>query len=317
MTTDEAHEVGSVEARVVELERQVKELRDSLDARVEAVLRSHRFMPSFQVMEPDPSRPFMAASTCSAADFLHPEYLRICRILKLPPYFHRKLWEWAFIIHKLDRGNMLVPGKCGLAFGVGQERLPSYFASRGVSVVATDAPTEIGAHWAASSQHSNSLEQLRFRDIVSDEMFDRHVSHRFCDMTNIDESLRDFDFTWSSCSFEHLGSLEAGMQFVIDSVEKTLRPGGIACHTTEFNLSSNEDTLSSGPTVIYRKRDMLDLIERLRSRGHEVEPLFVAPDSHFLDFHIDTPPYAQPHLKLQIAEYVGTSVGIVVRKRRS
>ena len=37
-----------------------------------------------------------------------------------------------------------------------------------------------------------------------------------------------------------------------------------ACHATEFNLSSNDDTLREGAAVLYRKRDMLEMVDRLR-----------------------------------------------------
>lgn len=309
-------EVKPLEARVSELERQFRELSDSLHGRIESVLKSHRFVPNIQILDADLSRPFMAASTCTASDFLRPEFLAISRAMGIEPHWHRKHWEWVHIVHKLEQAGMLRAGMRGLAFGVGQERLPAYFASRGASIVATDAPEEIGikSGWASTAQHSSSLEQLRYRDIVSDQAFEQHVSYRVCDMTHIDADLRDFDFTWSSCSFEHLGSLEAGMQFVIDSIG-TLRRGGVACHTTEFNLSSNAETISEGHTVLYRKRDLLELIERLRGAGHEVTPLFIAPDSHFFDFYVDMPPYSlEPHLKLRIEQYVTTSVGIFVRK---
>jgi hypothetical protein len=109
-------------------------------------------------------------------------------------------------------------------------------------------------------------------------------------MTAIDAELTGFDFTWSCCCFEHLGSLEAGVQFLINSVENTLKPGGVAVHTTEFNLSSNGDTIVSGPTILYRRRDMEALVSRLEDLGNEVQPFVVAPDSHFLDFHVDLPP---------------------------
>ncbi|NIE82356.1 MULTISPECIES: hypothetical protein [unclassified Burkholderia] len=305
-------------ARIEGLEEAVRRLDGSIEARIEDFIKHRRFIPSFEVLDTDPSRQFMASSTCTAADLLHPEYRRICANLGLQPRFHRKTWEWIYVVHKIDQAGMLAPGRRALSFGVGQERLPAYFASRGVAVVATDAPPEIGesAGWTTSAEHSSSLEQLRYPDVVANEVFDRLVTHQFCDMTAIDPALNGFDFTWSSCCFEHLGSLEAGMQFVIDSVEKSLKGGGVACHTTELNLSSNTETLSTGPTVIYRKRDMLELIERLRDLGHTVEPFVVAPDSHFLDFHVDMPPYAsEPHLKLRLAQYVTTSCGLVVRKK--
>jgi hypothetical protein len=86
-------------------------------------------------------------------------------------------------------------------------------------------------------------------------------------------------------------------------------------HTTEFNVSSNEDTVTEGDTVIFRLRDMEELVRRLRDRGHEVQPFIIGPTAHALDYHVDVPPYAQDvHLKLPIANYVATSAGIVVRR---
>jgi hypothetical protein len=66
-----------------------------------------------------------------------------------------------------------------------------------------------------------------------------------------------YDFLWSSCALEHLGSLDAGLDFVVNAMD-LLKPGGTAIHTTEFNLSSDDETLTSGPCVIYRRRDIDD-----------------------------------------------------------
>ncbi|MEO8095823.1 MAG: hypothetical protein ABI632_12955, partial [Pseudolysinimonas sp.] len=119
----------------------------------------------------------------------------------------------------------------------------------------------------------------------------------------------------SSCCFEHLGSLDAGMDFVVNAVENTLRPGGIAVHTTEFNLSSNEHTVETGDTVIYRRRDIEALVQRLRDRGHTVKEFAVAPALHPWDFYVDTPPYtSKVHLKLLLAQYVCTSAGLVIQR---
>lgn len=207
----------------------------------------------------------------------------------------------------------------GLVFGVGNERLPALFASMGAKILATDAPNQASERfgWRESGQHLTNLNAIRFTDIVDGEVFDANVSYETCDMNNIHAELSDFDFNWSSCCFEHLGSLELGMQFVVNAVEKTLRVGGIAVHTTEFNLSSNEDTVETGGTSIYRLRDMEELVRRLRDRGHAVKPFAVAPNSHYWDFHVDVPPYLEkPHLKLLLSQYVATSVGIVVQRGR-
>jgi hypothetical protein len=267
----------------------------------------------------DAQTPFMAYSTCSAADFLHPRFSELAALFGHPVRYHRKLWEWVFIIHHLQEAGVLKEGKRGIVFGVGREALPALFAKFGAEVLATDAPDDIGEEsgWKQTDQHSAALSQIRYTHVVDGDVFDRKVSMRTCDMNNIDPALTDFDFTWSSCCFEHLGSLEAGALFVINSVEKTLKVGGTAVHTTEFNMSSNDETVTEGGTVIYRKRDIDDLVRRLEERGHHVQPFKVAPDSHFLDWYVDVPPYAHdPHLKLRLGKFVATSVGLVITRGR-
>ncbi|MGF6645845.1 class I SAM-dependent methyltransferase [Paraburkholderia sp. GAS82] len=317
--------IGRLSSEVATLQRQFEELQrdpapfggaNDLEHRVAQMIQQRIFLPTCSIV--DEHAPFMQHSICSAIDFLHPRYREICAMLGHPPLYQRKLWEWVFIIHHLLEAGMLTEGRRGLVFGVGRERLPALFAKMGCEIVATDAPAEFSAssEWSVSGQHSTALAELKYPEIVPDEVFEARVTHQSCDMNAIDEQLTGFDFTWSSCCFEHLGDLEAGLQFVINSVEKTLKPGGIAVHTTEYNLGSNEDTLESGATVIYRKRDIDDLIRRLRERGHEVKPFIVAPHAHPLDFHIDAPPYGgDPHLKLRLASYMATSVGIVVRRQ--
>jgi hypothetical protein len=187
----------------------------------------------------------------------------------------------------------------------------------GCKILATDAPIEIGEEkgWTQSNQHMSGLTDIRYTQICDGNLFDENVSYSPCDMNNIPSSLVDYDFNWSSCCFEHLGTLEAGMEFVINAVEKTLRVGGIAVHTTEFNLSSNTSTVEEGGTVIYRHRDIVELVRRLRDRGHTVNQFTVAPDSHYYDFHVDVPPYKQDaHLRLLLDDFVCTSVGIVVQR---
>lgn len=262
---------------------------------------------------------FMFYSNCNASDFFHPNYKNSCHQLCQTPKFHRKQWEFVYIIHQLSKNQMLLPNAKGLGFGVGTEPLPSYFASLGCTIMATDAPSEIACRdgWNLNEQFSASLEKIHKPEFLSKKKFMQRVDYKTCDMNNIDPRLKEFDFCWSSCCFEHLGSLQAGIDFVINSVEKTLRIGGIACHTTEYNLSSNDQTLEKGVTVIYRKKDIKKLIHSLRHRGHFVSKLRIAPPIHPLDSHIDIPPYKQDiHLKLKLAEYVCTSVGIVVKRGR-
>ena len=298
---------------LAKLRSRVDDLQIQLDS-----ARQRQYLPMPPFPDPSPSTPFMSYSTCNATDFLHPRYKEICDLLRHPFIWHRKLWEYVFVIHHLVESGLVTEGSRGLVFGVGTERLPSLFASMGAKIMATDMSTE-HAHasdWT-KGQHAANLESLRCPDIIDNGLFNSNVSYRVCDMNNIDPELVDFDFNWSSCCFEHLGSIEAGLQFVVNAVEKTLRVGGIAVHTTEYNLASNGATVESPHVVIFRNRDILELVQRLQDRGHIVQPFVVAPNSHHLDFHIDMPPYLQDaHLKLLLWEHVATSAGIVVRRGR-
>jgi hypothetical protein len=202
-----------------------------------------------------------------------------------------------------------------LAFGVGSEPLPALFASRGCEIVATDGPSNVVTPgWQATGQYAADKEQLHHGHIIDRGTFDRLVSFEICDMNAIPAHLRNFDFCWSACSLEHLGNLEAGMEFVVNSI-KCLKPGGVAVHTTEFNLSSPTNTLTEGPTCIYRKRDVEALKARLTTAGHDVLPLPIVIGPTPTDTHFDLPPFKHdPHLKLQLSDYICTSYGLVVRK---
>jgi SAM-dependent methyltransferase len=143
--------------------------------------------------------------------------------------------------------------------------------------------------------------------------FDRLVQFEPVDMNNIPPHLKNFDFCWSACCFEHLGSIEHGLNFVEQSL-KTLRPGGLAVHTTEFNLSSNEATLEIPTLSLFRKRDIEALYGRLIAAGHKVWPLNLHPGTGPADEHIDLPPFGSPHLKVAVRAYATTSIGLVIEK---
>ena len=134
-------------------------------------------------------------------------------------------------------------------------------------------------------------------------------------MNAIPDHLKEFDFCWSSCALEHLGSLQHGCDFIINSVEKTLKIGGVACHTTELNLTSDTETLEHPETVLYRKSDLQRLCATLVERGHIVEPLCIEPGDLLPDYLVDVPPFSgDPHLKLMLGQFATTSVGIVMRR---
>lgn len=254
---------------------------------------------------------------CRAADMASEAFRYWAAQIREPWRYHRKLWEYAYICQALYERGMLRAGHRGLGFAVGQEPLPALFASLGCSILATDLQGEDPRAdvWRDTAQWAGGLEALKRNDLCPEQLLRERVSFQPVDMNNIPAELTGFDFTWSSCSFEHCGNLQLGSQFLVNQM-RCLRPGGIAVHTTELNLSSNDSTLSEGPTVIFRLRDIEQMVEQLRSAGHEVEPLNLQLGSHELDRYVDLPPYRQDgHLRLQLGSWVTTSIGLIIRHR--
>lgn len=255
------------------------------------------------------------SQACTYKQMQDPLYAQWCDALHESPSTHRKQWEFCYILQALQTAGMLEAGRRALGFGVGDEPLTAAFAARGIAVMATDLDVEHAAQrgWIETEQHARSKEMLNGRDLCPPEQFDRLVNFRSMDMNRIDPDLKGFDFCWSACALEHLGSIEHGLRFIEASLA-CLQPGGVAVHTTEFNCQSDHRTLDNASTVLFRKRDLIALARRLRRRGHEIVLNFDTGDQP-LDLHIDVPPYAQDnHLKLQIAQWVTTSFGVIVRK---
>ncbi|MGB5920005.1 hypothetical protein [Arcobacter sp.] len=230
---------------------------------------------------------------------------------------HRKLWEYAFIAESLKNREMLQKEKKGLGFAVGTEPLPSAFCSYGTQILATDLDIQEAKNsgWVDTNQHANNLPVLNKRKICNNKQFSELCTFQNLNMNEIPDSLKDFDFIWSSCALEHLGTIKLGEEFIYNSL-KCLKPGGIAVHTTEYNFSSNNDTVSEGPVVLFRKKDIERIVDNLEKDGHEVVDINYNSGKLPLDKYIDFPPYnKQKHLKLYHNSYIITSIGLIIRKK--
>lgn len=245
---------------------------------------------------------------CTEAQFDEPTYRRILGGLGQPFEYHRKQWEYIYILRVLEQFGLLYPGYRGCGFGCGREPLIAYMAARGCHVLATDiAPITGGDHYWGSL----SLEDFYYSGICDWHQFSDLVNFQNVDMNAIPTDLGEFDFVWSSCALEHLGSLQHGLDFVLNALSH-LRPGGVAVHTTEMNLSSNDETLESPGLSLYRWRDIEALAEAVESRGHRMLPINRDPGSGELDRYVDLPPYSRRHVKLAIAPYTVTSIGFAI-----
>lgn len=260
---------------------------------------------------------FPYSTLCRQESFEAPYFSYWTQRLAMVLNYHRKTWEFVFIGQSLEERGVLVPGARGLGFGVGQETLPAYLASIGCQIVGTDMAADLAetAGWIATSEHAAGREAMRRSEICPDAVFDAAVAFRTCDMNAIPADLTGFDFCWSACALEHLGSIELGLRFILNSVD-CLKPGGWAIHTTEFNLDSNDDTVDNGGTVLFRRRDFEDLAVRLAEKGCELAPFDYNPGHGPIDRYVDLPPYlVEPHLKLALEGYAATSVGLIIHKK--
>ncbi|MBK2297090.1 glycosyltransferase [Francisella philomiragia] len=267
--------------------------------------------------EPTLENPVCQLCTISQLD--SPIYYRWMNEIKYNPRLHRKEWEWVYIIQTLYKHGMLADGRRGLGFGCGQEPLPLLFTKYGVNVTITDmgesSAVEIG--WTKTNEHLSSIEALfdSMPNIVADKKrFLSMCNFEVVDMNHIPESLSGYDFVWSACAFEHLGSIRNGLDFIKNTM-RCLKPGGISVHTTEFNLSSNDDTVEEQNLVVFRLRDFQQLKEELEADGHEMSLINTNPGNSLLDDYVDLPPYSHDvHTKLLLNKYVSTSIGIIVKK---
>jgi SAM-dependent methyltransferase len=243
-----------------------------------------------------------------------------CKEIHIPVSYHRKTWELAYVPQILFNEGKLFEGSKGIGFACGEEPLPSLFAKFGVRVLATDLdPSRAEAQgWIKSKQHVQRFKNLRRPDICPDESRLATIEGAYLDMNAIPPNLQgQFDFCWSVCSLEHLGSIANGLNFIENSLD-VLKPGGMSVHTMEFNVNDGE-TVDNWPTVLFQKRHLVQLAEKLRTKGFEVYELDFDKGRGILDGFVDLPPYLDEnhsrhaHLKLSVDGFVCTSFSFVVK----
>lgn len=241
-------------------------------------------------------------------DFASYWFEKQCTALDLTPTGHRKKWEFAFVTDVAEHyiRSMELESLSAIGFGVGSEPIPAWFASRGIKVIATDLPSE---EWAASGQNADGINQLYRPEIVPNQVLVDRCEFLPLDMNHIPSHLHGiFDISWSCGSLEHIGGIEKGKEFILNQMN-CLRPGGIAIHTTEFNLTSDYYTLHQSNLCVFRALDFVDIERRLRDQGDELIGLdLTKPDL------IPTPGDSDTHPALSIGGYTITSFALIIRR---
>ena len=282
---------------------------------------------------------------CTSADIYSDWHRSIAQCLRADNYKLRKIWEWTFALKALQAAGKLHAVSRGLGFGCGTEPLASCFANFVDKVMVTDAPIDVidGKGWSDTSQHTSSLEDAKHDWLASRGDLDRCLQFSYADMNNIPESFRNqYDFVWSSCALEHLGSKLKGLQFVVNSA-LCLKPGGVAVHTTEFDLSGTS-VIDNWETVLFNTEDLQVLLPELLANAEianqglklKVLPFNLGRGNAFIDGFVDIPPYSYhaninssfagqadrdgsllypyPQVNLSVDGYPATSVAIIVER---
>jgi len=69
--------------------------------------------------------------------------------------------------------------------------------------------------------------------------------------------------------------------------------------------------------VIFRQRDIEQVVGELRAEGHFVEETDFSIGGMPEDFQVDLTPHRQEvHVKLQVGPFVVTSLGLIIRKKQ-
>lgn len=238
-------------------------------------------------------------------DFDFPWFADRCAELDMIPTPHRKKWEFAYVADAVLQRKTALETLSAIGFGVGSEPIPAWLVRRGIKVIATDLPSE---EWAASGQNSDSLTQLYRPSIIPNDVLSTRCEFLPLDMNSIPSHLHGiFDISWSCGSLEHIGGIEKGKQFILNQM-KCLRPGGIAIHTTEFNLTSDYYTIHQSNLCAFRGLDFSDIERRLRAQGDKLIGLDLSKPDLVPTLDGDL------HPALSIGGYTITSFALIIRR---
>lgn len=88
----------------------------------------------------------LISKIADAADIDDPKFNYWIVNMKQQPLMVRKQWEMCYACQALYERGKLIERNKGVSFGTGLELLPSYFASLGCYITATDLPPSDPRH---------------------------------------------------------------------------------------------------------------------------------------------------------------------------
>lgn len=255
---------------------------------------------------------------CQTCDFETPEFISEIGRIREPVRYHRKQWEYAYVLTTARALDLVGPEKYALGFGVGTEPVAAVLAADGAHVTATDfdhmgvANTPLVQHNKKHYRGRPSLRGLNQRLIAQDSVFNRSVDFQYLDILDAETPLaRDgYDLVWSCGVLHHLGSAKAIVDALTASTAR-LAPGGWALHTLDVQLTG--ETGQQHHDIYFASLgEIADLFEK-----------FAAVSGHKMTLNLDRqteendrdPAAAlrnDRHLCLQVDDLVIGSVGIAI-----
>jgi hypothetical protein len=269
--------------------------------------------------------PFLADSKPVTQSDIETRWFRYwCEQLRERPRYHRKLWEFAYLMQALHASGAFRPGARVLILGAAHQPTASYLAGAGAQVVILQA--------ASDPLPGPSGDPLYDDKFVEKPVFERLVQRQVGDLSALPGELSGFDACISlGCAAER-GSLRAGMDFLIGSVG-VLKPGGVAAHIAEFNYADDAQTLDDWRPALFQRRHLEAVAAAWAAQGHAPTPLDFHVGHQALDRFVDIPPFSvdtteaqanlwrdgwqSAHLKTAIDGFACTSFGLVVRRSRA
>jgi hypothetical protein len=147
--------------------------------------RRARLLPDSVLSLREPSFDRLRSQAPSASQVETAAYQGWLDVIHETNAYHRKAWEWCYILEAFHQSGSLRPGARALAFGVGREPIVAALAARGLLIEATDQPVDGAEPWTRTNQFAESLENLRNDRICPSDEFDRCVAFRPVDMREI------------------------------------------------------------------------------------------------------------------------------------
>ncbi|MEH2249095.1 hypothetical protein [Nostoc sp.] len=85
-----------------------------------------------------PQKINLQSKACQQNDIESDWFFYWCQEMKIPVTYHRKLWEFCYILQALYEYDLLTPRRKGLGFGCGEEPLPSILAAYDIAITADE-----------------------------------------------------------------------------------------------------------------------------------------------------------------------------------